>query len=330
MKVSTLTLALTAIVVYIAITQLNWPALANAFLSANPYWIGVSAASWVILIALKAFKWQSIVSALRGKISLRDSIRTLFIGFFVSIATPSRLGDFVRAAYLKNQMGLGRGTLAVLMDRAMDVLTLILFAGAGITLLSQSQGVTFLSTEFILILLGAGIAGLFALLNRSIAQKMFHAYGRFLPLKWHAFVRKNGKEFYDAIPDLRKKWKNVFVAALLSVPVWLISVTFGWFLFQSLNLPLTWYTALAIIPILALMEIIPLGILGVGTREIVTVFMLGLLSVPAETAVVFSLLYFALGYIPGFIIGAYFFNRKPIPIQGDLKILFSGFGKKKK
>ncbi len=328
MKVSTITLVFTAIIVYIAITQLNWSALAHAFLTSDPYWIGVSAIAWVVLIALKAFKWQSIVSALHGKISFANSVRLLFIGFFISIATPGRLGDFVRAAYVKDQIGLGRGTLAVLIDRAMDVLTLMLFAALGVTILSQSQGITFLSMEFILILLAAGVIGLYAALNRSIARSLFHLFARFLPPKLRAFAIKNGKEFYDAIPDLRKKWPNVLLAILLSLGTWIISVTFGWFLFQSLRLPLEWVVALAIIPILSLMEIIPIGVLGIGTREIVAVFMLGLLGVPAETAVVFSLMYFALGYIPGFTIGAYFFNRKPIPIKGELKLLFAGFGKK--
>jgi len=328
MKVSTITLVFTAIIGYIAITQLDWSALASAFLTANPYWIGVSAAAWFFLIALKAFKWQSIVSALHGSISFTNSVRLLFIGFFVSIATPGRLGDFVRAAYVKDQIGLGRGTLAVLIDRSMDVLTLMLFAALGVTILSQSQGITFLSFEFILLLLAVGVVGLFAALNRGIARTLFHWFSRFIPPKLRTFAWKNGKEFYDAIPDLQKKWPNILVAILLSLGAWIISVTFGWFLFQALRLPLDWMVALAIIPILALMEIIPIGVLGIGTREIVAVFMLGLLGIPAETAVAFSLMYFALGYIPGFSIGAYFFNRKPIPIKGNLKTLFAGFGKK--
>jgi uncharacterized protein (TIRG00374 family) len=256
------------------------------------------------------------------------SFQVLFIGLFVSVMTPGRAGDFVRAMYVKDRIPLGKGILAVLMDRVIDIVSLLIFAGIGVALLADANVSKVLSFPMI-----AGLIFIFVLfvamaLNRKFARTFgWPLIRRVLPEKLKTIFQKYGTEFYDALPDFAKHSSNILVAILCSTIAWVLSVTFGWFIMQALGLDVPWTGALAVVPILALVEIIPVGILGIGTREIAAALVLSTFGVSAETAVAYSLTYFALGYIPSFLIGASFFLRHPIPIEGGLKgLLKKGFG----
>ncbi len=319
MKIPYVPIFFTLIILYVAITQLDWSSLFGAFQQADSSYILLALGMWLVLVLLKAFKWQRIMASLNGKISLHESMSILFIGLFVSIITPGRLGDFVRAIYIKDRLALGKGILAVIVDRAMDVISLLIFAGVGLILLTQASGVEIISPELVVLLIIASLAALMALLNKRVGRKIFRMLTRFIPVKLNEILLKHGRSFYEAIPLFRTNFVQVLMALAASTLAWLCSITFGWFLMLALHLPLSWGAALAVIPILALIEIIPVGILGIGTREIGAVIVLGAFGISPELAIAYSLLFFALGYIPSFIAGAILFNRKPIPLKGGWK-----------
>lgn len=323
MKIPYVTIVFSLIILYVAATQLNWESLIRAFQEANVYYIFLSLALWVVLVFFKAFKWQRIVAALHGQVSIRESISVLFIGLFVSIITPGRLGDFVRAIYVKDRLPLGKGIMAVIIDRAMDVISLLIFSGIGLVLLTRASGVEIISNEVVLALILGSIIGLALVLNKRVAKKIFRVVERLIPEKIRLLIVKHGRSFYESIPLFRKNFLQIFLALVASTGAWILSITFGWYLMLSLNLPLEWSAALAAVPILALIEIIPVGILGIGTREIGAVIVLGALGVSPEHAIAYSLLFFALGYIPSFVLGSILFNRNPIPLDGGLKGLAS-------
>ncbi|MFH0969963.1 MAG: lysylphosphatidylglycerol synthase transmembrane domain-containing protein [Candidatus Diapherotrites archaeon] len=302
---------ITLIIIYLAVTQLNIPLILRSFLSAELNYIGFALVFWLLLITIKSIKWQQMMRSLNSHIGLRESIRLLFIGLFISVATPGRLGDFARAYYVKDRLPIGKGIMAVLIDRAMDVFTLVVLATIGLAMLAQTKGVMLVSPFWsagILLLLGVGT---YFLLKRKWARFFWSKGNRVLPRKYHAIIEKYGGQFYDAIPLLKRRTPHLLLAGMCTLFAWACSITFGWFILLSLGHALHWEVALLTIPALALMEIIPAGILGIGTREVAAVIVLGAYSVSPESAIAFSLLYFALGYIPSFLLGAYFFNRHP-------------------
>lgn len=326
MKIPFLPIIFTLLILYVAVMQLDWHALLGAFQQTDVEYVLLALITWGALVLLKAFKWQCIVAALNGKISILESLNILFIALFVSIITPGRLGDFVRAIYLKDRLPLGKGILAVIVDRAMDVISLLIFSGIGLIMLTRASGVEFISPELVAVLILASFVSLIVLLNRRVAKKLFQWTQHFLPDKIKELLEKHGHTFYDAIPLFRTNIVQIFLAIVTSTLAWILSISFGWFLMLALNLPLEWSAALAVVPILALIEIIPIGILGIGAREIGAVIIMGAFGVSPEDAIAFSLLFFALGYIPSFVIGSVLFNRKPISLDGGLKGLAARMG----
>lgn len=318
MKISAITIIFTAVILYIAATQLDWASLLNALQQTRGEFVALSLAVWICLVFFKAYKWQRIVSALNGNISLRESASILLIGLFVSIITPGRLGDFVRAIYVKDRLSLGKGIMAVIVDRAMDVITLLIFSGIGLILLTRASGIEIISPEIVAGLIIFSIVGLSILLNKKWVRKIFRLVQRFLPKTMQKLLVKHGQSFYESIPLFQSNIFQVGLALFASTCAWLLTITFGWLLMLALNLPLDWSAALAVIPILALIEIIPVGVIGIGTREIGAVIVLSAWGIPPELAIAYSLLFFAIGYIPSFVLGSWLFNKKPLFKNGGI------------
>tara|TARA_Y100000310_G_scaffold250097_1_gene256243 strand:+ start:155 stop:397 length:243 start_codon:yes stop_codon:yes gene_type:complete len=72
-------------------------------------------------------------------------------------------------------------------------------------------------------------------------------------------------------------------------------------------------------PLLALSDIIPISVSGLGTREAIAVFLFSLLALSAEQAVAFSLLLFLTGYLLVAFVGYLFFISEPIELKTLIK-----------
>jgi uncharacterized protein (TIRG00374 family) len=315
-----LPIIITLVILFVAVTQLDLVVLGTTLAEADLSLILLALLLWVFLFAGKVVKWKRVVASLDHSISWSLAARTLLIGFFISIITPGRLGDFARAAYLSDRMSLGHGVLAVFIDRILDIAILLLFAGIGALLLVGTRASGVVSAPiiiglFLLFLIGIRIG----MSRRTIRTYIWPLFVRFAPQTMRRMIHTYGGQFYDGIPIvMRNKW--IFVQAIFfGLFSWILSVTFGWLILLALGINLMWMDALIIVPLLALVEVIPVGVLGVGTRELVAVLLLSIMGVPPELAVGFSLLHFALGYVPSFVLGAIAWNRSPLPFKGGLK-----------
>lgn len=327
MRLSLISVIVTIFIIYLAVTRLDFHFLFDSIQKIDWILVGTALLAWILLVMIKAIKWQQIVLALNGKMGFIQSLAVLQIGLFISVATPGRLGDFVRAAYLKDQLSVGKGVMAVVIDRVIDVLELLLFAVVGLYGLFVTKGIFLVSTEILVAIVLVALGGTLLLFNRSFVRKIVKPiFSRIIPKHLLGVIQQYGAEFYDSIPVLKKNSLSVLGAVFLGVLAWLGTITFGWFLMQSAGIQLNWEVALLVIPVVSLIEIIPFGIAGIGTRELASVIVLGAYGIVAEQAVLFSLLYFVIGYVPSFIIGGILFNLYPVPIEGGLK----GFWKRYK
>jgi uncharacterized protein (TIRG00374 family) len=320
MKLSWISVLITLFIVYLAVTNLDFLLLFDSLQTINLVLVGTAFIIWFVLVVFKAVKWQQIVFALKGKMGFIKSLAVLQIGLFISVATPGRLGDFVRAAYLKDQLSVGKGVMAVVMDRVIDVLELLFFSIIGLYGLFITTGIFLITAEVLIVIILVAIVGTVLLFNRSFVSKIVKPIiSKILPKNIFIIIKQYGSEFYDSIPLLKQNIGNVLGAIILGIIAWVITVTFGWILMQAVGIQLDWTVALLVIPVMALIEIIPFGVAGIGTRELAAVIILGAYGIAPEQAVLFSLLYFIMGYVPSFIFGSIIFNMYPLPIKGGLK-----------
>ena len=101
----------------------------------------VSVPAHVAGIFLRALRWRHLTTPVapmtRGLLYRAQSL-----GFLVNNIVPLRMGEFVRAWYLARESGTrGAAVLGtIVLERALDVVTVLLLAGASIALLGANAG----------------------------------------------------------------------------------------------------------------------------------------------------------------------------------------------
>ena len=73
-----------------------------------------------------------------------------------------------------------------------------------------------------------------------------------------------------------------------------------------------------VIPVISLLDLLPISISGIGTRDVALIFLFGLKGIAPEQAVAFSLIYLFMSYWLVALIGAGVYFRYPIKIPEEL------------
>lgn len=272
-----------------------------------------------LLLLLKGLKWKLVLRAQGVSLGLPEAVKYFCVGFFFSSFTPAKLGDFVRALYISGGAKLPLALGSVLVDRAIDVALLFIFAvfaTVAAYFWLGSQMVPF----WLLILLSAILAASFYLLFNEhylkiLLRPMFRAI---VPENHKAGLSAGFSELFSSVKTVLNR-KRVFAGAILVGTLsWVISILFAYLVMLSLGIGLPLAAMFLIYPIVTLADLLPISISGVGTRDAILIFFFSVLSMPPEQAVAFSLLLFFTGYLLVATIGYAFFLSRPVDIKNTL------------
>ncbi|MBU0635900.1 flippase-like domain-containing protein [Candidatus Micrarchaeota archaeon] len=294
-------------------TQFNMEQVIQIMLSANPGYLVLAIALVFFSTLTKTIKWQQALGETKVFLTLGQAFRLYLIGFFLSIVTPGRVGDFARAWYIKKKARLTVGLASVFFDRLFDVGSLIVTGIAGILLFGFFFHGKILPIEIVLgvlVLFGLGITAFFFL----------HRIFRFLkplvlvlvPDSYRSDFSKNAREFYDTTKKLLKTRMLLAKATVLSIAYILLAIATAYLLAQSIGLELPWLFLVALVPSMALADLLPISILGLGSREVIVIYAFSLLALPAEMALSFSFLMLTIGYLVLALVGFVFFILEPL------------------
>jgi len=288
----------------------------SIILSSNPFYLLPVLFFTALAVIGKGLKWKQIISAQGSSISLSDSTRIFCSGFFLSILTPGRIGDLARAFYLKDKMPLGAAISTIVIDRIIDVVVLLSLSAFSIIALTYFFGITFISLELLLFLLILFIIFCALFFNRGIVRFLLKPFYKILvPEKFKKKLKLSFSSFYNSLVLIFSRKKPVASAVLIAFITWLFSILIGYFISCSLGLNVPFYFFVLLIPVLSLIEVIPISISGFGTREATAIFLLSVYQISAEQAVAFSLTYFFFAYLLVASLGAFFFLLKPISLS---------------
>lgn len=255
----------------------------------------------VLVIILQALigvlRWRAVMVAIESVLPFMKTTQIFFIGAFFNQALPSSIGgDAVRMykAY-KSGLTLSGAVNGVMLERLVTVVGLIIlvvFATPFFIEKVGSEDAAWIAPAVTMIGLG-GAGGLVLLmfldrLTSRIGPRISH---------WR-IVR--------GLAMLAADTRRVFLrpAHAFKVLFWSVAgnanVTFAVFLMaMSLGLEVTWLDCLILVPPVILITTLPISIAGWGVREGAMVTAFGLIGVPAEGALVLSLMLGLWGIIMG-------------------------------
>jgi uncharacterized protein (TIRG00374 family) len=313
-------LPLTGIAIFIAVLlSVNLPETANYITGADPVLLVLAVLLNIPVVLMKAGKWKAVTHAHGRGVPLSECVHAWVVGFVIGIATPGRIGELSKAYYLRERMPLGRGLATIAVDRMIDILVLFTLAILGTFLFVYAYS-GFLRIDFLSMLLlsfSAFISLAFFFLTRGNAVKRFAGplFRRVVPAKYRSRMRITFHDFYMGLKDIRKGWRLVALCLATSMLSWSVIILQYKLVSMALYLQIDYLFLLSVMPVVALLDILPISFSGLGTREVALIFFLGIISVPVESVVSFSVLIFLLGYLTFVPFGLLFWFMKPIRIR---------------
>jgi uncharacterized protein (TIRG00374 family) len=264
------------------------------------------------LILLKAWRWHILLSQQEINYGLAPAFLAYNSSLSVGYVTPGRLGEFVKALYLRQDEGipLGQALSSVLMDRLFDLYLLLMTAGLGIAIFSLPGQ---LSAIALGVLLAAGLTPLLILVP-DVSQRVI-----VLLIKGSSFMigTRYREEISQTLSHFQQGMEQL-LSIRLALPLMVTVIAYAVFYLQcylaalALRLPLSYPYAAFCVSLASLLALLPISISGLGVRDATFIALLLPLGVTAEMAVSYSILILLVFNIFGGAWGAIAWFTKPL------------------
>jgi uncharacterized protein (TIRG00374 family) len=250
---------------------------------------------------------------------LGRSIVVWSIGFFASSITPAKAGDAVRAFYVRNDTGcsMGQALLGVFVDRLWDLL-FVLVAGMA-TVLIFSRFYIEIPSTWILVAAVFGIAGAaYVILNRNVMRRVLRPiFDTLIPSQYKERFSLNFHTFYDSLQSVLTGHRRHAGAFILTVVCWGAIFLLAGYIAWLLEIAVPFRYILLIMPIVTLVELVPVSVSGLGTRDATVIYFFSVIGAGRAEAVGFSLAYLLLGTYLTALVGFLYWLRHPVRFGGE-------------
>jgi hypothetical protein len=263
------------------------------------------------LLGTKALRWNSILRIQHVDLPFMDSFLIYYSGSFWGVTSPSSIGEFVKALYLKAErdISLVKGILSVLVDRLLDMYLLVIIGMIGVWKLGLLGELSQVS----LILIIAMVSAPLLLLNRPIMRWCARGFYNAVILKKFKAGTEKFSCFWDESRCLlgnKLLWPFVLTCGgtgIVFIQCYLLGI--------AMHLPLDFMTITFFMAVSRLLSILPVSISGLGVRDAVLVFLFAQVNLKPELAVSFSLLVFTTLFVFNGFLGALAWWIRPLHLR---------------
>lgn len=250
-------------------------------------WLVATLATVLLGVCLSAVRWHRVLAALDLASDypplLRHYLASLFVGNFL----PSTIGgDVLRITRQAADNGDSAGTTAsVIIERLSGWLVLPLLTGLAIAtnpglLDGRPSRASHTALTLAIVTLGLLAVVLFLAGSPSVGGRFNSAAG------WRRFTGA----IHLGLDRMRRHPGTALEVLTASVAYQLAVMVAVFFAVHTLGLPVGWTAVLAYFPVVAIVQVLPITVGGLGTREATLVFFLHPLGVASADAVALGLL----------------------------------------
>ncbi|MCW8925911.1 MAG: flippase-like domain-containing protein [Xanthomonadales bacterium] len=243
---------------------------------------------------ISAYKWSQLVHAAGAPHEFGLALRAHMAGLFANIWLPSIVGgDVVRAAWISRHHGVTVSAVTGLLDRALDLLALVILIACGAILTGDLANSALGSVLFPL--------GLF-LLFCLVAALMALRYLR--PGHLPAAMRPTGKKVLEIARALYARPGPALRSLLLAIFVQSAFVWLNYYIGTAIGIDVHFSVWLMAWPLAKLMALLPVSLGGLGVREAALAALLLPFAVTGTLAVAEALVWQSILMGFGFLAGA--------------------------
>ncbi len=254
-------------------------------------------------IIFSVARWKIVLKYLGSNTRFLKLINIYFVGLFYSLFLPGSIsGDLVRAHQIRKNNSFG-SVLSVPTERLLGLIALVIILILDVVFFNRYF------TEFFTQLIILTVALLFVL-SIMFNGCVLNFFLRFL-LKIKVFSNLLKSNFILSVRKIQliKNTKYFYFGIVLSFCFLLSSFLTTYLFAKAVNINIPYIYIMGVFPVIRIATMIPVSISGIGVKESLLVFFLGLINISTESAIIISLLGYLLRLINGGIGGIInFFN----------------------
>jgi uncharacterized protein (TIRG00374 family) len=271
----------------------------------------------VPVILLKAWKWKILTHAYGNSPGIFRFVYSWLVGFVIGMVTPGRLGEISKVYYLKDNFSFGKGIATVAVDRIIDIIVLFILAILGIITFLYGRVLQNEIVYMLIILFSAFLFSVYFVFSRSGSVKKYSKpiFKRLVPKRMKSGMKAAFHEFYQGLNEIKKRKGIVIASFSLTVISWFLAIFQFELIAISLSLQIDYFFLLSVMPIITLLDALPISFSGLGTREVALIFIFGLIGISIESTISFSIMVFMLGYMVYVPLALIIWFHKPIKIK---------------
>jgi uncharacterized protein (TIRG00374 family) len=232
-----LVLAVAVLLVVLFLYNVDLRGVLSAIVHAQPAWLALSLATMFANLALRAWRWRYLLEPLGGT-TFANAFRATAVGFAASSILPARAGELIRPYFLaRHERMSATGAFAtVILERLLDMITVLVLLASYVFLsgvdLSAANPVAYEAVKWAgvsaAVMAVAALAFLFVLAgNPARLAATLKKLEQVLPSKLAGLLAEVAEKFALGLGVIRRPGR-LFVALLLSVPLWLCIATGTW------------------------------------------------------------------------------------------------------
>ncbi len=274
----------------------------------------VSILLFPIVNAALTIRWWLICRRLELKVSLNWLFQITYVSWFLSALPLIGISPLSKLLYLKaERKPASLSVVSIACDKLFDILGLMVFGLFG---LMYFPGALFKETYFWMVLVAVVLPILILLLfGRNIWSVIMQFFKRYTNKRLH----KIGSNLEE---DLKGFWSGFNVRFFMlilgiSIAIGLLRSLVLYILAASLGINVDFGLIVACRAVIGIVNVIPISISGLGTRDAVLLMTLPLAGVSKEAAIALGLLAF-LWTIGSKFSGIFFWLKRPLPSRSIL------------
>jgi len=301
-------LSLSALLIWFLLHRIPLQKIIDSLAKVNFWLLGLAFLLAGLGKVISSLRWRYLLSVQEIHVPFSVLFSSLLVGYFFNNFLPSTIGgDAVRAfdvaRYSRRNMA---SAVTVITERVMGILALatiaLIAALAGYHLI-RTIGQVFLIVVFFFL---ASVGGFYLVTHRAFVERIVRLVRRGKLEK----IAKKINDAYASFCYMRDRrgvlFKTFLISALLQVNVLL----YYYVISLALQLEVSIFYFFCIIPIVLVVLQLPISINGIGVRESLYVFFLGLVGVSGPAAIAFSWIDFGMTVVMGLAGGLVFALRR--------------------
>lgn len=271
---------------------------------------------------LKAVRWNVLLRSQCIALRMRDAFLIYWAGIFLGTVTPGRVGDFAKIVYIA-RLGhsLGTSIFSVVVDRLSDLSLFVALAYVSSACMARHfpGGVVFLTVSV------AALAGTALILVLGRGHLSWARKALLHPLLGARATRSVEMTGGDFLREAGALDAGIIArVAAVSLADMAFILAHYWLLAESLGMHLSPLQLTAAVTFSSVASLIPVSLLGLGTRDTALILILAYFGYARESALSFSFLILISTVIDG-AVGFLCWMRRPLSLR-DVATMWTGRG----